>query len=173
MSLPRRFVAPVAPVLVAVLTVACGTQATPTATPPTAAPSADAAVARDAYSAAICPVFTSILELDPRLAAMRRAGTQGGDMSSHATEIAAVSDELLVLLEDLEAVPEWSSGADLRYHLITALHGIRARLLRVSDDLPASGTADDLANLPFIASDAMDLAMQDAVEGGLACGDAP
>ncbi len=165
--------APVAAILVAVLTVACGTQATPTTTAPTTAPSADEAVAREAFSAAICPVFTGILELDPRLAEMRRAGAEGGDMSSHAAEITAISDELLVLLDDLEAVPEWSSGADLRYHLITALHGIRARLLRVSDDLPAGGTADDLANLPFIASDAMDLAMQDAVEGGLACGDAP
>ena len=75
--------------------------------------------------------------------------------------------------EDLEAVPEWQAGANLRYHLITALHGIRAQLLHVGNDPAAGSAADDLANVPFIASDAIDRAVQDAVEGGLTCEDVP
>lgn len=176
MSLFRRFTAPLAAMLAAVLMVACGAQVAPTPIPsapvPAAAPVIDAE-ARNAFNAAICPVFTGILEIDPRLAAMRGAGAQGGDMSPHATEIGAVESELGLLLDDLEAVPEWSSGANLRHQLITALHGIRARLLSVGGDPGAHTAAEGLANLPFIATEQMDLAMQGAVQSGLTCEDAP
>ena len=90
-----------------------------------------------------------------------------------ARELREVGDILGGLLADLEAVPEWQAGANLRYHLITALHGIRAQLLHVGNDPAAGSAADDLANLPFIASDAIDRAVQDAVEGGLTCEDVP
>ena len=171
MTSQSRFNAPVIGLLVVVLLAACGTQAPPSTSSSTSAPPAPSndAGARDAYGTAICPVFTALIALDPRLAALRTAGAEGGDVTGQATEIAGVSDELLAQLNALEAVPEWSSGADLRYHLITALHAIRARLLRIGDDAAASSAAEELASLPFIASEAMDLAMQDATEGGLTC----
>jgi len=176
MSSLRRFTMPVVTLLAATMLVACGTQSAPSVAPSASAaapvPSVDTD-ARDAFNAAICPLFTGILEIDPRLAALRGVGAEGGDMTAQAKQIGAVEDELGLLLNDLEAVPEWSSGADLRYHLITALHGIRARLLRIGGDPGAGTSADELANLPFIATEAMDIAMQDAIGGGLSCEDAP
>lgn len=171
----RRFAA-LSGALLAVLLVACGGQSMESTSPsdrsvdPTVAASTSAdATARDAYSTAICPIFTGILELDPRLAAMREAGAAGGDISQHGAEIDALGGKLLLLLEELEALPEWSEGANLRHQLITALHGIRAQLLHIGGDPAAAGAADDLANLAFIASDAMDLAMAQAQRGGLTC----
>lgn len=176
MSSHRHFATPVVALLAATLLVACGTQSAPTATPLASAaaprPTVDAA-ARGAFNTAICRVFTGILAIDPRLGAMRGAGADGGDMTAQATEISAVEDELRSLLNDLEAVPEWSSGANLRYQLITGLHGIRARLLHVGGNPGASTSADELASLPFIATEAMDRAMQDAIQAGLSCEDAP
>lgn len=177
MSVPRLLVMPLVGLLAAVLLAACAASVAPIPTTESSevpapvtgsdAPGTDAE--RDAYSAAMCPVFTGILELDPRLAAMREAGAGGGDVSGHAAEMDAINAELLRLLTELEAVPEWSPGVDLRHQLIGALHGIRARLLRVADDPGAGTAADGLAALPFIASDAMDLAIQDAVQAGLTC----
>ena len=94
-------------------------------------------------------------------------------MTVQADELEEVGDLLLGLLEDLDAVPDWQAGANLRYHLTTALHGIRAQLLHVGENPAAGSAADELANLPFIASDAMDRAVQSAVEGGLTCEDVP
>jgi hypothetical protein len=184
MSVPLRFGAPLAALLAITLLAACGAVAAPSATPnaasqpPTAAPSASVEseadlAARVSYSAAICPIFSGIIELDPRLQAIREAGAAGGDMTAQAEELREVGDILGGLLADLEAVPEWQAGANLRYHLITALHGIRAQLLHVGNDPAAGSAADDLANVPFIASDAIDRAVQDAVEGGLTCEDVP
>ena len=129
--------------------------------------------ARISYSAAMCPIFSGILELDPRLQAMRDAGAAGGDMTPRAEELAQVGDLLLALLEDLEPVPDWQAGANLRYQLTSALHGIRAQLLHVGENPAARAAADELANLPFIATDAMDRAVQNAVEAGLTCEDVP
>jgi hypothetical protein len=160
----------------AVLLVGCGSQATPSSTAPVPVASASAAddpVARAAFGAAICPIFSSILEVDPRLAAMREAGSAGGDMSAQAAEIGAVSDELLALLNALEAVPEWDSGTGLRFHLISSLHGIRAHLLAMGEDAASTTAAEDLAALPFIATNAMERAMQDAVGAGLNCEGTP
>jgi hypothetical protein len=183
MSVPLRFGTPVVALLVLLLT-ACGSLAAPSVAPsissdpgsamPSASIETEADVAaRRSYSAAICPIFDGILELDPRLKAFREAGAAGGDMTPHAQDIGEVGQVLLGLLDDLEAVPEWPAGASLRYHLITALHGIRAQLLHVADDPATGSAADELANLPFLATDAMDIAVQDAVDGGLTCEDVP
>lgn len=184
MRTPSRPAAAVVALLTTVLLTACGSFAAPSAVPSTAAEPASAApgasieteadvAARLSYSAAMCPVFSGILDLDPRLQAFREAGAAGGDMTPHAEDIGEVGQILLGLLEDLEAVPEWQAGASLRYHLITALHGIRAQLLHVAEDPATGSAADELANLPFLATDAMDIAVQDAVDGGLTCEDVP
>lgn len=184
MRTPSRLAAAVVALFASILLTSCGSVAVPTGTPtaatgqPSAAPTASVEseadlAARLSYSAAICPIFSGILELDPRLQAFRDAGAAGGDMTAQAAPIAEVGETLVGLLEDLDAVPDWQAGANLRYHLITALHGIHAQLLHVGDDPAARTAADELANLPFIASDAMDIAVQDAVEGGLTCEDVP
>lgn len=183
MSVPHRFSAPVV-ALLAILLVGCGSLTASTASPsdpplppndaPTASVESEADMAaRLSFSAAICPIFSGIVELDPRLQAIREAGAAGGDMTPQAQELVDVGEALLVLLEDLEAVPEWQAGANLRYHLTTALHGIRAQLLHVGEDPAAGSAAEELANLPFLATDAMDIAVQDAVDGGLTCEDVP
>ena len=176
MNFRRSFNAPIVVLMAAVLLVGCGSQATPTSTPPVPVASASAAddpVARAAFSAAICPIFDGILEIDPRLAAMRAAGSAGGDMSAQATEIDAVNDELLGLLNALEAVPEWASGMGLRFHLISSLHAIHAHLLAIGEDAASTTAAEELAALPFIATNAMDRSMQDAVGAGLNCEGTP
>jgi hypothetical protein len=176
MNSVRRFTAPVAGLLTAVILVACGSQTVPITTPAapaaTDSPMVDLA-ARDAFGAAICPIFDGILEVDPRLAAMREAGSAGGDMSAQAAEIGAVNGELLGLLNALEALPEWDSGTGLRFHLISSLHGIRAHLLAMGEDAASTTAAEELAALPFIATNAMERAMQDAVDAGLNCEGTP
>jgi hypothetical protein len=98
MSVPLRFGAPLAALLAITLLAACGAVAAPTATPsaasqpPTGAPSASVEseadlAARVSYSAAICPIFSGIIELDPRLQAIREAGAAGGDMTAQAGEL--------------------------------------------------------------------------------------
>lgn len=147
---------------------ACGGQiaATQSPVPPTPVPSADPA-AREAYSSAMCPIFTSILEIEPQLADLRAAG-ETGDASGREGDIALASADLRTLLNELEEVPEWGAGVDLRYHLITELHGIRAQLLSI-DEPGSTAAAATLAALPYLSSEAMDRAMQQAVQGGLSC----
>lgn len=184
MSIPSRLAGAVVASLASLLLASCGSVAAPSSDPAAAseparpAPSASVEseadlAARLSYSSAICPIFSGILELDPRLQAIRDAGAAGGDMTPQAAELGEVGDLLRGLLEDLDAVPEWQAGAGLRYHLITALHGIRAQLLHVAENPAADSAAADLANLSFIASDAMDIAVQDAVDAGLTCEDVP
>jgi hypothetical protein len=177
MNFRRSFNAPIAIVVAAVLLVGCGSQATPSSTSPllpvASAPAPDDPVARAAFGAAICPIFAGILEVDPRLAAMRDAGSAGGDMSGQAAEIDTVGDELLRLLNALEALPEWESGTGLRFNLISSLHGIRAHLLAIGEGATSTTAAEDLAALPFIATTAMERAMQDAVDAGLNCEGTP
>lgn len=184
MPSPSRLAAAVLALLASIILTACGSLTAPPSDPSTAeqpasaAPSASVESAADlaarlSYSAAMCPIFDGILELDPRLQAIRDAGSAGGDMTPHAQELDEVGDLLLGLIEDLDAVPDWQAGANLRYHLITALHGIRAELVHVVDNPAARTAADELANIPFLATDAMDIAVQDAVDGGLTCEDVP
>src|SRR5688500_3783455 len=100
MKFRRSFNAPIAVLVAAVLLVGCGSQATPSSSPPVPVASASAnddPIARAAFGAAICPIFDGILEVDPRLAAMREVGSAGGDVSGQSVEIGAVKDELLVL----------------------------------------------------------------------------
>ena len=160
-------------VLVAVLA-ACGTAPTPSPSPSVAAadPSAGASIdpqARAAYGAAICPIFTAILEIDPRLAAIRAVGDEDGDVAGQATELDALTGELLDILTHLEEVPAWDPGNRLRFELITALHAIRTQLIAVADDPSAATAAAALAATPYIATEAMDRAMAMATGGGLYC----
>ena len=176
MNFRRSFNAPIAVLVAVVLLVGCASQATPSSTPPVPVASASAdddPIARAAFGAAICPIFDGILEVDPRLAAMREVGSAGGDVSAQSVEIGAVKDELLALLNALEAVPEWASGTGLRFHLISSLHGIRAHLLAIDEGAASPTAADELAALPFIATTAMEKAMQDAVSAGLNCEGTP
>ena len=168
MRLPRPFRLPVIGLIPAVvlLLAACAADVAPT--PSAVAPVASAdPQARDAFNAAICPIFTAILAVEPQLAGLREAGASG-DAGEQDGAIAAASADLRSLLSDLEAVPTWSEGADLRFQLITRLHAIRAQLLSV-DEPGTSAGAETLAGLPLISSEAMDRAMQQAVRGGLTC----
>jgi hypothetical protein len=171
-SAPARFVA--IGLLLAALA-GCGALAEPS-TPavtasPVASPVTNDPAARAAYAAALCPIVARVLDMDPRLEAMRSAGTAGGDMTAQAQPMASLADDLLVVLTDLEAVPEWGPGQRFRYELITALHGIRAHILFVNEDLADAGAAEAMATIPFVASDAMDRALATASAAGLACGE--
>lgn len=160
-------------VLVAVLA-ACGAAPRPSPSPSlvVADPSAAASVdpqARSAYGAAICPIFTAILEIDPRLAAIRAVGDEDGDVADQATELDALTGELGDILTRLEDVPAWDPGNRLRFELITALHAIRTQLIVVADDPSSRTAAAALAATPFIATEAMDRAMASATGAGLSC----
>jgi hypothetical protein len=160
-------------ILVAVLA-ACGTAPTPSPSPSLVAadPSAAASIdpqARAAYGAAICPIFTAILEIDPRLAAIRAVGDEEGDVAGQSAELAALTDELLGILTGLDEVPAWDPGNRLRFELISALHAIRTQLMAVAEDPTARTAAAALAATPFIASEAMDRAMASASGAGLSC----
>lgn len=157
---------------------ACGTSPAPSPTPdatasPTVASAAPSATsdpeAAAAYSAAICPIFDTILAIDPRLGDLRAAGAEGGDMSGYDAELTALSDELRVVLNDLDEVPDWEPGNRFRFELTSSLHAIRAELLAAARDTSDPSAAAALAGIPFMASPAMDRAFASAVEGGLAC----
>lgn len=160
-------------VLVAVLA-ACG--AAPIRSPSSSrlapGPSAAASIdlqARAAYASAICPIFTAILEVDPRLMAIRAIGEEDGDVVGQATELDALTGELRDILARLEEVPAWDPGNRLRFELITALHAVRTQLIGVAEDPSAATAAAALAATPLIATDAMDLAMARATGAGLSC----
>jgi hypothetical protein len=173
----RRSVARSSVAALSLLLVACGTTApiSPSAsgtgapTPASASASADPAAAA-AYGRAICPLFERIVELDPRLAAIRAAGEEGGDMTVYEDELAAVADELRDIVNALNDVPNWGPGRRLQLEIMGTLHLIRAELLTINEDLTALDTADAMAAQPYIASETMDREMARAVEGGLSCG---
>lgn len=166
-------------VLAAALLAACGTQTAPSSAPaarsqapsafaaPSAPPSLDAA--GTAYSRAICPIFTAIVGLDDDLAALRALGADGGDVPGAAAELESSSAALLDALTALEAVPDWGAGAELRFRLISALHAIRTQLLAVIADPGAQTAAGLLAELPFVATEALDRSMQGAISAGMTC----
>lgn len=171
----RRPALSAAAAVLALTLAACGATTTPSedrSTPPvasaTAAPTPDLAGAA-AYSAAICPIFDAILTIDPRLADIRAAGSAGGDMTVHDAELGSLSDDIRVVLNDLEAVPDWEPGRRLQFELTSSLHVIRAELLAAARDTAAPEAAEAMAALPFLASVTMDRAMAAAVEGGMAC----
>jgi hypothetical protein len=164
----RRAAVVVALVAMAALT-ACGTQvelrsrAAPTPVP-TFAPDPE----RDAFEVAMCPLFTAVVDLDPRLGALRAAGADG-NLAPVENELAAVAASILGVLEGLEAVPDWTPGSELRFNLISSLHTIRTTLVAAAENPAAPASAELVAGLPFLADEAMDRAMQRAVEGGLDC----
>jgi len=167
MRLPRPFRLPVIGLLSIVFVLAaCAADVAPTPSAVAPVVSSDPA-ARDAFNAAICPIFAGILAVEPQLAGLRDAGASG-DAGKQDGAIAMASADLRTLLTDLEAVPAWTEGADLRFQLITQLHAIRAQLVSV-DEPGTNAGAETLAGLPFISSEAMDRAMQQAVQGGLTC----
>lgn len=141
----------------------CATTSTPTPEP------TDSTAALNAFNAAICPIFDEILEVDPRLADLRAVGAAGKAEALDPDELDAVVAVLGNQLDALEAVPDWPPGRNLRLQLIQALHGIRARLLLVSANPEVADALKDLAALPYIASDAMDLAFNRALEAGHTC----
>ena len=160
-------------VLLAVLA-ACGAAPTPSPSPSlvVADPSAAASIdpqARADYASAICPIFTAILEVDPRLMAIRAIGEQDGDVVGQATELDALAGELGDILARLEDVPAWDPGNRLRFELVTALHAVRTQLILVADDPSARTAAAALAATPFIATEAMDRALASATGAGLSC----
>jgi hypothetical protein len=171
MSRPPRFVAPIAAVLCALLTTACVFQARVEPTPDASARAATNAAQLAAYNAAICPVFDGIVALDPRLAALRSAGANRSAGGIDPGEVDDLIADLGGLLDDLDAVPDWQAGRSLRYQVVTALHGIRARLLQVADDPTSNESLGHLAEIPFIASEAMDLAYNQAFQAGHTCED--
>lgn len=170
MSQRSHFLAPV--LVMAALLSGCG--AAPraaTETPGLAAsatPSSDSPLLAE-YTAVICPVFDALVVFDPRLNDLRAVATEGGDMSAEQDEIVSLSDGLLVLLNELESLPDWEPGAALRFQLMDSLHGIRARLLDVDRDPAAADAAALIEGMPFIATEALDRAMGAASRGGLAC----
>lgn len=162
----HRFLVP----LLAVALIGCGAETAPpdatSAADPTPAP-APATAAE--YSAAICPVFLSLLGTDPMLASLRAAGADESSVESRTAEIDAARAEIRDILDGLEAVPEWGPGNLLRHHLTTSAHAIHARLVGVARDPGASTAPAALASLPYIATDALDQAMALATEAGLDC----
>lgn len=173
MSTPIRFAAPVA-LAIAIGVAGCSASAAPSTAASARAATASTSPTPDpaalaAYTDAMCPIFQAIVTIDPRISDLRAAADAGEDLSSEAAEMTAVSEGLLEILNDLEAVPEWAPGAALRYQLIVALHEIRATLLRAGRDPTAEGTQADVAALPFIADDALDRAMSAASDAGLSC----
>ena len=162
--------------LVAVALAACGASPAPSGSTGAAAtePSASSSATPDpaalaAYSEALCAIFPAILSLDPRIAHVRDVAGAGGDMTSQADEMTALTEAMLPVLEDLEAVPDWEPGRSLRHQLIVALHSIRTTFLLVAGDPSARAAAQTIVDMPFIATDALDRATSTATQGGLTC----
>lgn len=175
MILRSRLHAPFAALVAAAVLAACGATATPSdSTGATQPPSSSSSArpdpaARDAYSEAMCAIFPAIIALDPRIGHVRDMAGVGGDMSSQADEMTSLSEAMLPLLNDLEAVPDWEPGRVLRQQLITALHGIRTTFLLVARDPSDRAAAQTIVDMPFIATDALDRSMSTATQGGLSC----
>lgn len=144
--------------------------AAPSASLPPATPDpADGVRNRNAYVEAICPPFEAIALLDPRLAALRSAGAGGGDVTTYGPEVDLVAEELRVILNDLEAVPDWTEGSLLRNEVINALHELRSALLTAGHELDARDAADRLAAVPYISRPTLELGMQRATDAGFEC----
>lgn len=124
---------------------------------------------RQAYSDAICPALEATALLDLRLAELRAAGAVGGDFIPYAHEIASVAEELRIIVNELQAVPDWTSGRLLRDELILALRQVRTALLRAAGDLDGSDPGALLAAVPYVARPAMDLEASRAVDAGFRC----
>ena len=120
---------------------------------------------------AMCPVLNLIADADTRLIALRQLGIGGGDVTGQAGEVADLGEAVELILDDLDATPDWTFGRRLRFSLIATLHAIRVALAGVEDQLAAgdAGAPDGMAAIPFIVDDGVELGMRDAVEAGLSC----
>lgn len=145
------------------------TAAVPTPAPRVTPDPVISAGSREDYIEAICPIFLTILVLDPRLADLRAAGTDGGNILSHATEIDSVAAELRTVINDLDGVPHWTPGSQLRTQLVLALHEMRSALLLVAQGLDHRDAAERLAGVPYIARPTVDEGMARAASAGLDC----
>jgi len=134
----------------------------------TVVPAADLAVAA-AYSEAICPIFLSILEIEPALAAIRADGLEPAEILTDAETVVEVTGAIAVITQDLGRLPAWEPGRPLQLELITAMHGLRVSLAGIADGLETPDAATLLAALPYIATERMDQAMVRAATGGLDC----
>lgn len=134
----------------------------------TVVPAADLGSAA-AYSEAICPIFLSILEVEPSLAAMRADGEEPAEILTDPETVGEVTGAIAVITRDLDRLPAWEPGRSLQLELITAMHGLRVSLAGIADGLDAPDAAALLAALPYIASDRMDQAMVQAATAGLDC----
>lgn len=169
MNTPFRRAVAVALLAATTMLASCAADVAPPASSAAASvdPAVDAAQ-RVAYNEAICPLFTALLDLDPRLAALREVGA-GGDLSGSVAELDAAAASMLSVLDALDAVPHWAPGTELRFNLISSLHVIRTQLLIIAEDPSTTESAELLATLPFVASEAMDRSMNRAIEGGMSC----
>ena len=171
-----------APAILLILVVACTTTVAPTSTPaPSISPAsatpvgtpdpASGSAAREAFVVAMCPVLNLIADADTRLIALRQLGIGGGDVTGQAGEVADLGEAVELILDDLDATPDWTFGRRLRFSLIATLHAIRVALAGVEDQLAAgdAGAPDGMAAIPFIVDDGVELGMRDAVEAGLSC----
>lgn len=174
----------VAPATLLVLIVACTATVAPTSTPTASTPPASAApvatqdpaagsAAREAYVLAMCPVLGLIADADTRLIALRQLGIGGGDVSGQAGEVADLGEAVELILNDLDATPDWTYGRRLRFSLIGTLHQIRVALADIDAQMTAADpdASDGLAAIPFIVDDGVELGMNQAVEAGLICQD--
>ena len=176
MNTSLRRISAVAMLAATTLLGACGADAAPPSSSASSAAlspatSVDPAVdeaQRAAYNEAICPLFTALVDLDPRLASLREVGTSG-DVASAASELDAVAASMGSVLDALDAVPHWAPGTELRFNLISSLHVIRTQLVIIATDPGTAESAELLAALPFVASEAMDRSMNRAIEGGMSC----
>jgi hypothetical protein len=134
----------------------------------TVVPAADLAGA-SAYSEAICPIFLSILEVEPALAAIRADGLEPAEILTDAEAVVEVTGAIAVITQDLDRLPAWEPGRPLQLELITAMHGLRVSLAGIADGLETPDAATLLAALPYIATERMDQAMVRAATGGLDC----
>lgn len=173
----RRAVAPT--LLFLILVSACTTTVAPTRTPPASPTSTPVATpdlaagseAREAFVIAMCPVLSGLADADGRLITLRQVGAAGGDVGAQASEVDDVGEAVEDVLNDLEALPDWTYGRRLRISLIGALHEIRVALAGVGEQLTAGHPAasDAMAAIPFIVDDGVELGMNQAVEAGLTC----
>lgn len=90
-------------------------------------------------------------------------------MTSYGAEIDFVANELRMILNDLQAVPNWTPGTLLRGGVIDALHEVRSALLTARRQLGAHDAAAQLAALPYISRPTVELGVQRATEAGFEC----
>jgi len=70
----------------------------------------------------------------------------------------------------IDAVPAWRSGSAFRAELGTSIRALRLALSDASKRLEAPSAAERLADLPYVATDALEEALRQAAQAGFSCG---